>query len=86
MRAIAHELIALLERLAALGPLPRVKRLLLPPPGADGKTPMKLSVWSQAVGALLTKPTPANIAAFNASPFGKGSMKAESIIKELSGK
>lgn len=36
MRAIAHELIALLERLAALGPLPRVKRLLLPPPGADG--------------------------------------------------
>ena len=36
MRAIAHELIALLERLATLGPLPRVKRLLLPPPGADG--------------------------------------------------
>lgn len=36
MRAIAHDLIALLERLATLGPLPRVKQLLLPPPAADG--------------------------------------------------
>lgn len=57
-----------------------------PPAGADGRTPMKLSVWSQAVTALLAKPTPANIAAFNNSPFGKGSMDAAAIIKELSGK
>lgn len=69
-----------------IDPAKWTRTISAPPPGADGKTPMKLSVWSQAVGALLTKPTPANIAAFNASPFGKGSMKAESIIKELSGK
>lgn len=62
------------------------KIVAAPPPGADGKAAMKLSVWSQAVTALLAKPTPANIAAFNNSPFGKGTMKAEAIIKELSGK
>lgn len=56
-----------------------------PPAGADGRTPMKLSVWSQAVSQLLAKPTPANIAAFNKSPFGKGTMDAEAIIKELGG-
>lgn len=62
------------------------KIVAAPPPGADGKAAMKLSVWSQAVTALLAKPTPANIAAFNNSPFGKGTMKAEAIIKELAGK
>jgi uncharacterized protein (DUF4213/DUF364 family) len=36
MRAIAHELVSLLERLASLGDLPRVRQLLLPPPAADG--------------------------------------------------
>ncbi|MGD9831211.1 MAG: DUF364 domain-containing protein [Piscinibacter sp.] len=36
MSRIATDLLALLERLAALGPLPRVKRLHLPPPAADG--------------------------------------------------
>lgn len=55
-----------------------------PPPGPDGK-PFKMGVWSAAVQALLAKPTPANIAAFNKSPFGKGSMDAAALIKELSG-
>lgn len=36
MSNVALDLLALLERLAALGPLPRVKRLHLPPPAADG--------------------------------------------------
>lgn len=36
MSNIARDLLSLLERLAALGPLPRVKRLHLPPPAADG--------------------------------------------------
>lgn len=36
MSAIATDLLELLERLSALGPLPRVKRLHLPPPAADG--------------------------------------------------
>lgn len=36
MRVIAHDLVALLERLDTVGPLPRVKQLLLPPPAADG--------------------------------------------------
>jgi hypothetical protein len=33
---VAAELLALLERVAALGPLPRVRALHLPPPAADG--------------------------------------------------
>ncbi len=36
MNTIAGDLLRLLERLAALGPLPGVKRLHLPPPSADG--------------------------------------------------
>ena len=36
MPTIARDLIDALEPLAALGPLPRVKQLLLPPPAADG--------------------------------------------------
>jgi len=36
MSGIATDLLALLERLAAFGPLPRVRRLHLPPPAADG--------------------------------------------------
>lgn len=36
MSSIARDLLSLLERLAVLGPLPRVKRLHLPPPAADG--------------------------------------------------
>lgn len=36
MKTISDDLLFLLERLAALGPLPRVKRLHLPPPAADG--------------------------------------------------
>ena len=36
MSHVARDLLTLLERLAALGPLPHVKRLHLPPPAADG--------------------------------------------------
>ena len=36
MGTVAADLIAALEPLAALGPLPPVKQLLLPPPAADG--------------------------------------------------
>lgn len=36
MSAIAADVIALLERLARIGPLPRVHALHLPPPSADG--------------------------------------------------
>lgn len=36
MSTVSEDLLALLERLASLGPLPRVKRLHLPPPAADG--------------------------------------------------
>jgi hypothetical protein len=36
MSTVAQDLLALLERFAALGPLPRVRQLHLPPPSADG--------------------------------------------------
>jgi uncharacterized protein (DUF4213/DUF364 family) len=36
MSSVSADILSLLERLAALGPLPRVKRLHLPPPAADG--------------------------------------------------
>ena len=36
MRAVATEMVALLERLAAVASLPRVLALHLPPPSADG--------------------------------------------------
>lgn len=36
MKTISEDLLSLLERLVALGPLPRVRRLHLPPPAADG--------------------------------------------------
>lgn len=36
MSTIPADLLSLLERLAALGPLPRVRQLHLPPPAADG--------------------------------------------------
>lgn len=36
MSTVSQDILSLLERLAALGPLPRVSRLQLPPPAADG--------------------------------------------------